>query len=48
MNRGAERATVHEVAKSQTPLSNFHFHFIVTELAAKPPWLSALRPMQTD
>ena len=27
MDRGAWWATVHGVAKSQTPLSGFHFHF---------------------
>ena len=27
MNRGAWQATVHGVAKSQTRLSDFHFHF---------------------
>ena len=26
-DRGAWQATVHGVAKSRTPLSNFHFHF---------------------
>ena len=29
MDRGACQATVHEVAKSQTGLSDFHFHFHV-------------------
>ena len=27
MDRGAWQATVHGVTKSQTQLSNFHFHF---------------------
>ena len=30
MDRGAWRATVHGVAKSQTQLSNFHFHTMLT------------------
>ena len=29
MDRGACQATVHEVAKSQTGLSDYHFHFHV-------------------
>ena len=28
MDRGARQATVHGVAKSQTQLSAFHFHFL--------------------
>lgn len=27
MDRGVLRATVHEAAKNQTPLSDLHFHF---------------------
>ena len=30
MDRGAWQATVHEVAKSWTRLSGFHFQFLVT------------------
>ena len=32
MDRGAWRTTVHRVAKSQTKLSDKHFHFIITEM----------------
>ena len=28
MDRGAWRATIHGVTKSQTQLSDFHFHFL--------------------
>ena len=35
MNRGAWEITVHGVAKSQTQLRNFHFHF-ATQIGRKP------------
>ena len=36
MDRGAWQATVHEMAKSQTPLSDLHFHFtLMTYQAAR-------------
>ena len=35
MDRGAWWATVHGVAKSQTQLSNFHFHFQRASLIAQ-------------
>ena len=31
MDRGAQQAVVHGVAKSQTQLSNFHFHCVIYE-----------------
>ena len=33
MNKGAWWATVHGVAKGQTRLSDFHFHFLKKEMA---------------
>ena len=36
MDRGAWQATAHEMAKSQTPLSDLHFHFtLMTYQAAR-------------
>ena len=41
MDRGAWEVTVHGVAKSQTQLSNFHFHF-ATQIGGKPLLLEPL------
>ena len=41
MVRGAWEVTVHGVSKSQTQLSNFHFHF-ATQIGGKPLLLEPL------
>ena len=39
MDRGAWRATVHGVAKSQTQLNDFHFHFSTKNLGGQVCWI---------
>ena len=49
MNRGAWRATVHEVAKSRMWLSDYHFHFPYIYIYTHTPQLSwPWEPIQTQ
>ena len=43
-DRGDWRAIVHGVAKSQTQLSDFHFHFSLVAQIVKILWLQCRRP----